>query len=141
MTLIRIIERGSIEAAVFQVRHGYRATIRSPGFHWHPGIFPEFDRLWDWLQFQVATVETGLPLSPDWLPLDGDRRGNGFYRDWFIYRPQAQLWQGYDPSTNCCLARRSRLQLQAEIDSLEDRRQQPNPSPTPQKEPPSGDGG
>ncbi len=131
MTLVRIIERGSIEAAIFRVRQGYRATIRSPAFHWHPGIFADFDCLWDWLQFQVAAVESGLPLSQDWLPLAGDRRGNGFYRDWFIYHARARLWQGYDPLTNRCWLADKRANLVAKIDNVECHRQ---------KAPASGDG-
>lgn len=122
MTLVRTIERGSIEAAVFQVRDGYRATMRSPSFHWHPGVFPDLEQLWNWLQFQVATVESGLPLNRDWLPLDGDRRGNCFYRDWFVYRLRAGRWQGYDPLTNRCYSAATYTQLRAKIDCCEAQR-------------------
>ncbi|MEO0946905.1 MAG: hypothetical protein AAFY11_01915 [Cyanobacteria bacterium J06641_5] len=124
MALVRTIERGSIEAAVFQVRDGYRATMRNPSFHWHPGVFPDLDLLWNWLHFQVATVESGLPLSSDWLPLNGDRPGNCFYRDWFVYRLRPGYWHGYDPLTNRCYTAKTYAQLRAKIDSCETQRQQ-----------------
>lgn len=101
---VQIVERQGVEICIYRVLKGYRVEVSGIGtqFYWHPGIFPELPALWDWLVPQLeAFVEDGVALGGEWMMLEGDFDGNGFYRDWFVCKT-AQSWQGYDPVTNCC---------------------------------------
>ncbi|MEC4989659.1 MAG: hypothetical protein SAJ37_13095 [Oscillatoria sp. PMC 1068.18] len=120
---IKVIERDSIEAQIFQVAQGFRVVINSPNFYWHPGIFWSLIELEKWLDWQLEKLEASLPLGEDWLMLEGDFDSNELYRGWFIYDSR-KVWQGYDPLTNCCYTRSSILELKKKIDGLETERSQ-----------------
>ncbi|MEC4893659.1 MAG: hypothetical protein SAL07_14795 [Oscillatoria sp. PMC 1051.18] len=115
---IKVVEKDSIEAQIFQVPQGYRVVINSPNFYWHPGIFWSLTLLEEWLILQLERLEASLPLGGDWLMLEGDFDSNEFYRGWFIY-DGGQVWQGYDPLTNRCYTGSNLRELKNKIDRLE----------------------
>ena len=114
-------EREGIEIRIYRVPKGYRVEVSGIGtqFYWHPGIFGDRQELWHWLSPQLeALVEDGIALSGEWMMLEGDFDGNGFYREWFICET-AQNWQGYDPFTNCCYTASTWQALKEKIDQLD----------------------
>ncbi|MGF1480213.1 MAG: hypothetical protein ACFB4I_12095 [Cyanophyceae cyanobacterium] len=118
--LIQAIEYQSIEVRIYQVLAGYRVEMSGLGtqFYWHPGIFAQFEELWEWLLPQLeAFARDGLPLGGEWMMLEGDFDDNGFYCDWFICKTQA--WQGYDPLTNCCHTASTWQALKQKIDEIQ----------------------
>jgi hypothetical protein len=119
---IQVISLDGIEARIFHVTQGYRVEVSSTlNDYWHPGIFPDFQQLEEWLQSQLAMLSAGFPLSGDWLMLESDFDTNEIYRGWFIDKA-AQNWQGYDPLTNCCYSASTRKALKAKINQIEDER-------------------
>jgi hypothetical protein len=120
---VQVINFDDIEARIFQVQQGYRVEVSSTlNDYWHPGIFPNFQQLEEWLQSQLAILSAGFSLGGDWLMLESDFDTNEIYRGWFIDK-SVKNWQGYDPLTNRCYSASTRKALTAKINQIEDKRQ------------------